>query len=468
MGKGLRVAGLLVVGVLIFSSTDVLMTVRSQGAGASSVQCDVTHEGDLVIAGHQVFTIEDQTYCQTGNIYVLDNARLIVRNATLVMHMGFDGQYRIYVVDSAEIEMKNFKLESSHETVFFSTDTTLINITNTNFSPILLHCERNSKAIINNVIMDELKLYDSCSATVVDSAVNRLIWLHFGGTAKVELSKLSPGLFEAWDLHVDMEVVNVPLSLKLQDTYVGAWSIHAQDAANIVIRDSVLSSLAIVLDSARGVISEIKPGFYNNWDLHKEGGLGNTFLQLTLINVSISQPWVIYLAGACNLTIRDSIIVVDIPYGASNITIANSILTGPFSISEYWGNLNFETAELKVAINIYDSTFSIKGNVSFSSDTRVEQWSSAEITRTYDVVVQNQQGIPLSGVSLQIEAPDGQLSIIGRTDAEGKVSFDLTFNDDNYQDEWTLKAALPDGEVITRSIKFLTDTPIVITPEQGA
>jgi len=53
----------------------------------------------------------------------------------------------------------------------------------------------------------------------------------------------------------------------------------------------------------------------------------------------------------------------------------------------------------------------------------------------------------------------------GKSDSKGEASFEISFNDDNYQDEWTLKATLPDGEVVTRSTGLLTDTPIVITPE---
>ncbi len=84
------------------------------------------------------------------------------------------------------------------------------------------------------------------------------------------------------------------------------------------------------------------------------------------------------------------------------------------------------------------------------------------MAREYGVRVKEQDGSPVSGVSVQLIAPDGQRVFSGTTDAQGRIEFSINFTDDNYQDEWVLEVTLPDGKVNTRSIGFLTDTPIEI------
>jgi len=60
-------------------------------ATASDKECSsewTVNEGDLVISGQETQLIEDEKFFQKGNVYVRDQATLIIRNTDFVMARG--------------------------------------------------------------------------------------------------------------------------------------------------------------------------------------------------------------------------------------------------------------------------------------------------------------------------------------------------------------------------------------------
>lgn len=57
----------------------------------------IVHTGDIVLTGNDVMTIENTTYTQTGNIYVRDNAKLTIKNATLIVNIRYHEEFDIIV-----------------------------------------------------------------------------------------------------------------------------------------------------------------------------------------------------------------------------------------------------------------------------------------------------------------------------------------------------------------------------------
>lgn len=72
----------------------------------------ITHEGDLVIDGNETFIIENCTYIQTGNVYVRDNARLIIKNAELQLNQTSHWQYSLEVSDNGILETRNVTIRN--------------------------------------------------------------------------------------------------------------------------------------------------------------------------------------------------------------------------------------------------------------------------------------------------------------------------------------------------------------------
>ncbi len=73
---------------------------------------DMNHEGDLILSGNDVFVIENTTYTETGNIIVRHNARLTMRNATLIFNVRYHEEFAIIVENNATFEVldSNFKI----------------------------------------------------------------------------------------------------------------------------------------------------------------------------------------------------------------------------------------------------------------------------------------------------------------------------------------------------------------------
>lgn len=66
-----------------------------------------THEGDIVLTGNQVLIIADTEYTQTGNIFVRDQAKLSIKNSTIIFNQRYHEEFAIYVQNNAVLELNN-------------------------------------------------------------------------------------------------------------------------------------------------------------------------------------------------------------------------------------------------------------------------------------------------------------------------------------------------------------------------
>ena len=82
---------------------------------ASGKECPsewVRHYGDLVIEGTETEVIEDVKYFQEGNIYVNDQAKLVIKNSQLMMGRGNVPTVHVYIFVSpgASLEIDNSRI----------------------------------------------------------------------------------------------------------------------------------------------------------------------------------------------------------------------------------------------------------------------------------------------------------------------------------------------------------------------
>lgn len=83
-----RVTSFAVAGILLSAAVSSLFYfVVYPQTTITIVTEDIVHQGDLVISGDQIFIVEDATYINDGNIIIKDQAKLILRNATLMLNM---------------------------------------------------------------------------------------------------------------------------------------------------------------------------------------------------------------------------------------------------------------------------------------------------------------------------------------------------------------------------------------------
>ncbi len=205
------------------------------------------------------------------------------------------------------------------------------------------------------------------------------------------------------DLHPGMNEVSVftgTRSLSLSETFVGRWGIHLPgEGGSLKITDCTL-------DYIMG--GELM-----------EGGLG---------------------------------------FGRTPVSMSNSTTKTLMFYDYHDGVLTMQDAEVTEVIIIEDSSLELRGTVSLSTVYRV-RWVSGSVTRDFPVITEDSSGVPLPNTDLELYSPQNELVWSRKTDSQGTASFEITFDDDNYGETWTLVAP---NLGINKEVEFLTDTPIVV------
>ena len=325
---------------------------------------------------------------------------------------------------------------------------------------------------------------ESASLTAENSTIN--LHLVFSDSAVATLTSLRPGLYGDWNLHRDNDIQGVPFDITLVNTAVEAWNFGAGDAAIVTLQHCELVHFGI-RDQARVTlkdsiirhtvflffyfwqmveISNLRSGFVANWSIHNNIIASPDVAYDLVIENSEIGSWEISPGGS-HLTIRDSS-GFSLSLGPGYVRLIESAIHW-LGMWEGRGWIVFDGVSVNEVPAPANSFLQLRGRVTFiNTEINVMNgsWRNSTITREFPVLVQDASGHVLRNVALELYSPQNELIWSGKSDSNGEATFEIVFNDTNYQEEWTLRATLPDGEVITRPIEFLTDTPIVITLEQ--
>ncbi|MEI6154280.1 MAG: hypothetical protein WCQ90_09370, partial [Deltaproteobacteria bacterium] len=91
--------------------------------------CSQVHCEDLVLTGNQQMVIENTTYTQTGNIFIRDNAKLTIKNATLILNVRYHEEFMIYVTGGS-LEVINSTVKTTIGTSVLAEEIVVINMFN--------------------------------------------------------------------------------------------------------------------------------------------------------------------------------------------------------------------------------------------------------------------------------------------------------------------------------------------------
>ncbi|HEY4674439.1 MAG TPA: dockerin type I domain-containing protein [Candidatus Bathyarchaeia archaeon] len=398
-----------------------------------------THEGDLIINGTQTCVIENCTYIQTGNIYVNDYAKLIVRNVVFDMIQMIHPISRCLTVDDwATLEITSSLVHNCWIGAFGYSK---VSINNTSLE--WLHGDGRSSISINNCGSASGLYLTGDSKTRVSNSNFQSIALCFERKQICSLDGLKPGYFGFWNLHQNQTTENVGYDLGLVNTWVYCWTLELDSDVMGVVSNSSIGEVRIRYYGTTVKVNGLRPSFY------KTSSINNITLEAT--NVA---HWTLHSHGS-------SIELSDVEVGIcafwnSNISILHSNVhfwTGDFS-----GVLYFNQSTVLLGL-ILRSRFYMYGNV-----TQIKyngEWVQSYVTRNYNVIVRDAYGQLVSNANLTLELKDGIPVWNGSTDLQGKADFNITFNDNTYQDFWTLTATM-NGINLSKPVEFLTDTPLEI------
>ena len=260
-------------------------TLNNQASRHVIVSRNPVHFGDLIIKGDEVFVIENVTFTQIGNIYVRDNALLIIRNAELRLNQTSWFQYGIYVSGSAALQTKNASITSQYGFEASIRDSALVNINSSIFGYAesqvtgYIFTYDNSIVTINNSTVSLIYAYEYSDVSIYNSVFNYVygsdnsvvsiqnsntnslgvdgsslisfyhsttsyLGLNFWDSQKATLYNLHTGPVEYWNLYVNESANGINWNLTVVDSSITqGWGVSCYDDSVVSVCNSTLAYL---------------------------------------------------------------------------------------------------------------------------------------------------------------------------------------------------------------------------------
>lgn len=479
--------------LLIFIFTLLFLTFSF----LKSVMADESHEGDIILSGNDTLLIENSTYTQTGNIFVNDNATLILRNATLIINLRYHGEFDIEVSGNGTLEIISSRMitgipNESIEITFMDDSSLIVQDSDLEEGMISFTFGRRSSgdvsvplfsgnASISNTKFAGLGIVFSPEAGGNISVSNSecgTFSLVFRDNYQGEFSDLKPSLFTLWTYKKDN------YDITIQNTYFANINVACDGSSQVVVRnsellafapyaslstislkavDSIILRIAVPFWSVTASIWGLKTGLHSYWKL-SDHSAGDAIPELILENTEVISGWSLMGCWGSNVSIDDAVMDrLRSNWDDNNISVTNSTVSELMLYQSTDSVLTFDNTTIQIlSVYVPPNTTEIKGNITFTENALISSWfSPSTIKRIYPVTTIDQSGNIISGANLSLYSQDGTLIWLGQTDEQGEASFEIEFNDDNYTDSWRLGIEY-DGKSISKEIKLLSSTPIIL------
>lgn len=433
---------------------------------------------ELNLTGNQVMTIENTNLTVNGQIYLQDNSELIVRQSIINIrhHPG-----RIILMSGSAIlqaETTIFgemglvgdieELEGSKEAVDISVADNAKLFMNNSFVILVSFLGNATGDIRNSYVFQEplgvVHVEQGANVYVEDSILGS-VFLDIPPEIPLTIDGLQPGYLGHWSVHENISS-SLPFNIVLNRTeikenskgYEGGiemgWSVSVSSKNTINISNSKLNKLAIGFEPTEYAVL---------WNLETRKPIDFDYNSIHLINTEVQTQWNIGLNGG-GATIHDSRGVwLWMNGGSGNINIINSHIN-EIDPREYSGTMIMDNASWCCGYEIFDSTdMYVEGSVRMLKTVPIFD-STSRLTRHYDVfLLKDADGSAWPDVELVL-SKDGIPIWGGTTDVEGRIGFDITFDYDNYQDNWVLSS--PDTTInLNKTFSILMSNPVKISLE---
>lgn len=457
---------------------------------------EASYAEDLVLSGNDVMVIENITYSQTGNIIIQDNARLSLKNSTLLLNLSYHEEFRIYISGNGALEVMSSNIKSGivNENIIINiTDETTLTVQDSDLNegavyfifgtrqsgdnPVPLF--KGNASIINSKFHTLDLIFSPLgggSFSVIDSQATTL-GLSFRDNYTGEFSNLNPGTFTLWTYH------NGDYNISIENTSFMNIGVASDGPSSVIVHNSDLFAFApyapLSTISMKAVDSKIygialalngsvelwglKTGLHSSWKL-SEHSTGDSVPELILENTEIQSTWSVLGFSGIQLWIDDSMLKTLRTMGSTHdVTVTNSAVDELMLYNSMNTIYNFNNTTM-TNINTYvpPNSVTINGNINFTQEAQIQNWySPSEITRTYEVVVKDGD-TPVEGANLSLYESGNSQVWSGTTNGDGKANFTLHFTDTNYSNSWRLETSYLGAIKGQREIGLLTSTPIEI------
>lgn len=438
---------------------------------------DVVHTGDLMLNGNEILVIDNLNYFQQGNIFINNEAKLVINNSQFMLGRGVVPTIHTYIFvrEKASLEIENSTIfphqpEYDMGGLIVIRNSGNVSITNSPTSIHLLEVYEGAHLImINSEMVWEiggLLQVEGGNIKVSNSTIGA-IGLTVPANSHLNISGITSGIYlESWDIHDMIPDINYDLILEktyiLKDDlgpgpYERGWIFFLHPQAHATISNSELRKIFIDFpkETENITLENLKIGISTSLD----------YGTIKLDDVIITGQWGLeFLDIDSNITIKNSNYLFIQIGGQSNLSMIDSHMD-EFIPRDFFGIINFENCNWTNAGEIIggqshhsmENNFTIKGSLKIFPEVKKHlQWQNAIVKRIYDVLVLDINSLPITGISLKI---DGKTFL---TNDNGKTDFPLIFNETSYIKSKELEVIKETKMIAKRKIDFFTETPITI------
>jgi len=453
------------------------------------------HEGKLIVKEGETLIIKDKTFYIDGDLILEEGSSLIMDNAVLIMTQRYKSEHMIDA-KGAEIKITNSKIYASGSVM----QETYGDLKGTE---LLLRIREGSTLVVEkSKIYARISSEESSKAKISNSTVAFVYW-EFTCDFEIEETILGSMVFDCKhspksklllenikeNENIDLSIADKELggSLKIINSKVkDLWSLNLEYACkkDVTIKDSEFDLVWIKFPQTenRIKIEGLPRGDVEDYDLRKAISGTELPYNVRLINVEfdkfkpemmnskaeiINSYVMVHPYDQSDLIIRNTTLRSFFNYGSKRIEFDNVKIKDNMQLihKPEFADGNFKVGEVVVGSGgyfhfVFDETVIdseeiivmmeegiIEGEVRINSRLDDLHWMKGRITRIYPVIAEpNAALILLKG---------GEIKWEGKTDADGKGFFNITFDEDNYDEEYELKI----GEV-SKKVNFLSDTPL--------
>lgn len=437
------------------------------------------HSGDLIVEGTDIYVIESENYVQQGNIYINDNAQLIIKNSQFELGRGDVPTIHTYffVEEGALLKIENSTI--SPEPVNDDEMGALVVIRNSGdvqiiASPTQIHLlemyENSHLTMVNSEMIFEiggLLQISGGDSKLINSTIASL-GLQVPADANIEIDGLHSGIcYDAWDVHEMIPSAEYSLTMEnsciLEDTFTGEYEHGPFERGWIFFLDP--SAHATISSSEfRKIFMEIIDDSATFENLKMDTSSDLEYNSIVLTDIVMKGQWPFWVENS-NLTLINSEYLFLQPTGNSTIYLKNSHIV-EFIPRDFFGEIIFEkgvwtNAGEIIGGELYHSEandFLIRGSLQMSDELRVHlQFKNATVTREYTVLLKDDTGYPIQGALIKINGKEFE------TDETGQVIFELIFNEYTYNQPHELDVIVNNTVLYQQDIDFFTETPILFS-----
>jgi hypothetical protein len=325
------------------------------------------HQGDLIIAGNDVYTLEGR-FDISGSIVIEDNATLVLRNALLNFVQTTNNQFNLTlrnpVAGNPRLVAYNSTIDSNADLDFdlkgnstadlndvtipsrvacYPDDLSTLSISNSSYIRTIF-AEASSSSVIKvvNSTIHEWHNYGhntAPEAQVYDSTIDSLLI----GSSPVNctISGLHPGLATHWNFIENCSVVSsgelggaVP-NITLTNTHVGLWRFGFYQSSTVTIIDSVVQASAF---------SQARIRIFWYLDVHVVDAITQDVPAAT---VTATYP---------NATLAESKMTGEEGWARLLLMEKTKNATGEYSVGTYTIEAAYETHSNTTSVEMTDST----------------------------------------------------------------------------------------------------------------